>query len=294
MKGVLRCAIVFCVMLCLCVLTSCKSEEEASPDISIFGLFQTSWLKDGISLRYSTSSDCEYEYTFLFDDDASFRLFRFGDGPYHEIMEGTFRQSNDSIFVSLNNGENALFFTGFDQNGNRWVAWNLEEDGELTGEKRFAYCVEICYTRDLCYPYSNMSQVYALGARIPKSRELFYPNVLGTGKFIGRQTAVTETGDTVQNRCLWNITSDTSIVEYIVGENHVKRLLSCKVKWDPTDLNDSIFITSNAISLSMNMEMTSSTVVRAHSHDPYVYVSLCYSQIYDDEIAEIMSYDYGE
>lgn len=284
----------FCAILLVCAFNSCKNEEGHAPDLSICGLFQTSWVKDGVSLRQSVSSDCECEYTFLFGDDSSFSLYRLDDDLYHEIMSGSFRQSNDSIFVSQKDGEQALFFTGFDQNGNRWVAWNLEEDGELTGEKRFDICVEIRYTRDLCYQYSIMSQVYALGARIPKSRDLFYPDVLETGKFIGYRSVTTEAGDTVRHRCLWNITSDSSIVEYIVGNKNIKRNLSCKVKWDSVDINDSIFITGDGVSLNMKLEETSSSTVRAHSHDPFVYTLLYYSHDDDEEIAEIMSYDYGD
>lgn len=276
------------------LLGACDGGESESPDVTIVGLFQSSIIMDGISEKFSSLSDCEYEYTFLLGDDSSFSLYRFGDGPYHEIMAGVFRQSNDSIFVSLNNGEDALFFTGFSQNGNRWIAWNLEKDGESTGEKRFVCCDEIRYTRDFCNAYNSIGQVYALGARIPKSRELFYPDVLETGKFIGYRYATTETGDTVRNRCLWNITSDSSIVEYIIGEKNAKRKLSCKVKWDPADINDSIFITREGVSLGMKLEETSTTAVLAYSHDPYVYFWLNYSQKNDDEIAEIMSYNYGD
>lgn len=239
------CRIVLPATICALLFVACGGNGGENPRYNIIGLHLSSRGdgKIGVSFRYSSFDDTSSFYgshVLMFDDDLSFRWLLEKRDTCYMYATGTFRVSNDTVYLANSDGTSTTLRVGRLPAGNSFVfSWPMP-NADGVDLRYFIFTREARYAEDLAYGRGPLWTRF--GLTIPQSRRLYHPDVVRTGLYVGDY--INDTAYAApQYDCLWDVRADSTIVEQVVYPNRrVRRTRKFQVKWDPQDLRDTIVL----------------------------------------------------
>lgn len=232
-------------VICTLLFVACGGNGGENPQYNIIGLYESAQGdgKIGVSFRYSSFDDTSSFYgshVLMFDDDLSFRWLIDKRDTCHMYAMGTFRVSNDTVYLANSDGTSTTLRVERLPAGNSFVfSWPMP-NADGVDLRYFIFTREARYAEDLAYGHGPLWVRF--GLTIPQSRRLYHPDVVQTGLYVGRYLNDTAYA-APRYDCLWDVRADSTIVEHMAyPERRVRRMRKFRVKWDPQDLRDTIVL----------------------------------------------------